>query len=71
MTKKNFLTSSLILFVGSMIGNAGAYFFHLYLGRILPPVEYGLLGALLSIYLLISTPLSAIQYTSAKINAVH
>ncbi len=52
-----------------MIANAGAYLFHLALGRILTPVEYGLLGALLSIYIIISAPLSALQHTMAKLTA--
>lgn len=69
--KKEFFQSSLILFVGSMIGNAGAYFFHLALGRILSPAEYGTLGALLSIYLILSTPMSAIQFTAAKMISVN
>lgn len=52
-----------------MIGNAGAYFFHLALGRILVPAEYAMLGALLSVYLIMSTPLSALQFTMAKLTA--
>lgn len=66
---KNFLKSSAILIVGSTIANAGSYFFHLALGRILSPAEYGTLGALLSVYIIMSVPVSAIQNTSAKIFA--
>ncbi|MBU0648236.1 oligosaccharide flippase family protein [Patescibacteria group bacterium] len=65
--KNKFIKSSIILFIGSITAYAGAYFFHLALGRILSPAEYGTLGALLSIYLIISVPLSAIQNTAAKI----
>ncbi|MFA4931118.1 MAG: oligosaccharide flippase family protein [Patescibacteria group bacterium] len=39
------------------------------MGRILSPAEYGTLGALLSIYIIISTPLSAVQTTAAKLFA--
>lgn len=63
------LKSSIILFIGSMTAYAGAYLFHLALGRILLPAEYGTLGALLSIYIIISTPLTAIQTTAAKLFA--
>ena len=64
---KKFIKSSLILFIGSMTANAGAYFFHLALGRILSPEQYGILGALLSVYLIVSAPLQADQNTAAKI----
>ncbi len=67
MTAKSFLKSSAVLFIGTMIANAGAYFFHLALGRILSPAEYSTLGALLSIYLILATPLGAVENTAAKI----
>ncbi len=64
---KSFLKSSVILFIGTMTANAGAYFFHLALGRILTPAEYSTLGALLSIYIILATPLGAVENTAAKI----
>lgn len=64
---RQLIKSSFILFIGSMVANASAYLFHLALGRILSPAEYGSLGVLLSIYLIITVPVSAIQNTAAKI----
>lgn len=68
---KNFLKSSLIIIIGSTVANAGGYLFHLALGRILSPAEYGALGALLSIYIIVSVPMSALQNVSAKIFSQH
>jgi len=64
---KKLIKSSAILFVGSMVANASGYFFHLALGRILSPAEYGTLGVLLAIFTIVTVPVTAIQNTAAKI----
>ncbi len=40
---------SAIVFIGTMAANVGAYLYHLVVGRILGPVQYGELAALLSL----------------------
>lgn len=50
-----------------MVANASGYFFHLALGRILSPAEYGTLGVLLAIFTIVTVPVTAIQNTAAKL----
>lgn len=47
-------SGSAVVFVGNMSANAINYFYHLVMGRMLGPVEYGILASLYSILYLVS-----------------
>lgn len=49
-----FIKNSFIVFMGTMSSNVLAYLYHLFVGRILGPVAYGELAALLSIFYLLN-----------------
>lgn len=55
-----------LLFSATMILNFSSYLFHFYMGRVLGPADYGILGALLSIVYFISVPFNTIQTTVTK-----
>lgn len=57
---------SLFLFVALGAGNLSAYAFHLAMTRMLGPSEYGTLGALLGILLILGVPVAAIQAVVAR-----
>src|SRR3989344_3766281 len=69
-------SGSAIMFVGSMGANAINYLYHLIMGRLLGPVEYGVLASLYSIMYLISiipssASVSIVKFiSSAKDNEV-
>lgn len=52
---------SAIILVGSMVSNAGAYAYHLVVGRILGPVGYGELASLFSFSYLLNVPAVVLQ----------
>ncbi|MFZ5845211.1 MAG: oligosaccharide flippase family protein [Patescibacteria group bacterium] len=58
--------SSAVVFIGSMLANVGAYLYHLILGRILGPVYYGELAALLSLLNILNVPSSVLQTVLVK-----
>lgn len=61
--KNPLLKGSFILFVGTNIVNFGSYLYHLLLGRLLGPTEYGVLVSLISLMYIVSvfsTTLSAV-----------
>jgi len=59
-TKHPLFSGSLILMVGSMVANVINYVYHLYMGRILGPSQYGELASLFSIFYIIGiVPLSS------------
>ncbi len=53
--------NSAVLMAGSVVGNGLAYVYHLVMARILGPVQYGELGALISIYYIVNVPSGVIQ----------
>ena len=66
-TKDNSLIrDGFLLFSATMILNFSSYLFHFYMGRVLGPSDYGILGALLSIVYFISVPFNTIQTTVTK-----
>lgn len=58
--------NSTIVISGVMVSNLLAYLFHILAGRLLGPLEYGVFGALMSLYLLITMPTSALASALAK-----
>lgn len=66
-TKKNALIkNSLIIFLGAISISFGNYIFHLFLGRILGPRDYGTLASLLSISVILSIPMGTVQTVIIK-----
>lgn len=55
-----------IIFAASMVANAGNYVFHVFMSRSLGPADYGILASLLSVFLIISVPVGAIQTSITK-----
>lgn len=60
------IRDSFILFVATMFANLAAFFYHFYMGRVLGPVDYGILGVILSIAYIVSVPSMVIQTTITK-----
>ncbi len=58
--------NSFIVFAGSMVTNAGAYLYHLLMGRLLGPEGYGELSSLLSLLYIFSVPLLVAQTVLIK-----
>lgn len=57
---------SAIMFGGTMLANVLAYLYHLVVGRILGPVGYGELAALLSIFYILNAPATVLQNILVK-----
>lgn len=57
---------SAIMFGGTMLTNVLAYLYHLVVGRILGPVGYGELAALLSIFYILNAPATVLQNILVK-----
>jgi O-antigen/teichoic acid export membrane protein len=62
----NLARGSAIVFVGSMVGNVAAYLYHLLLGRLLGPVQYGELSSLFSVLYIGTAPLIVAQTVLVK-----
>jgi len=58
--------SSAVVLTGTMVGNVSAYLYHLFIGRILGPVQYGELTALLSLLYIINVPTTVLQTVLTK-----
>ncbi len=62
---------SAIVFAGTMVANAGAYLYHLVVGRILGPAQYGELAALLSLSYILNVPSIVLQTVVTRFVAEH
>lgn len=49
-----------------MVANVGNYVFHVFMSRSLGPADYGILASLLSVFLIVSVPVGAIQTSITK-----
>ncbi len=58
-----------ILFIATMAANVLGYFYHFSAGRLLGPVNYGILGAILSLLYLVNVPVNVIQTSLAKFSS--
>ncbi len=58
--------NSTIVISGVLVSNLLAYLFHIIAGRMLGPLEYGVFGALMSLFLLVTMPTSALASAVAK-----
>src|SRR3989344_4676376 len=62
----DFYKNSIFIFAASLIMNATGYFYHFFVGRVLGPSAYGVLGTLLTILYIINVPFNTIQTTISK-----
>jgi O-antigen/teichoic acid export membrane protein len=60
------LKGSLIVLIGSTLANFGNYLFHLFMGRLLGPAEYGLLESLISLTYFLGVPVAVLNLVMVK-----
>lgn len=60
------LKDSSIVIIGIVVSNLLAYMFHIYVGRVLGPAAYGVFGALMALFLIVTLPAGAINSAVAK-----
>lgn len=68
--RNKLLSGSLILLVGSMISNIGGYLYHLLMGRMLGPSDYGTLVSMISILYIFAVPSLTISTVVTKLASV-
>lgn len=61
--------NSIIFFVGSFVASVCGYLYHLFLGRLLLPEQYGVIGSLLSMFLIVSVATNTILTVVMKYTA--
>ena len=61
-----FLKGSLIVLLSSVISNIGSYVYHLAMGRMLGPEDYGILESMFSLIYFLSIPLSVLGIVIVK-----
>jgi O-antigen/teichoic acid export membrane protein len=64
--KDSFLRHGSIIFFFSVIGYLSGYLFHAYMGRVLGPEDYGILGSLIAILSIATIPVGAVQIVIAN-----
>ena len=63
------IRDSFLFFSASMILNLAGFFYHFYMGRVLGPAEYGILGAMLSLLYVILVFFTVVQTSVANVTA--
>ena len=63
---KSLIRDNIVLFFCTLILNFTGFLYHFLMGRILGPASYGVLGAILSIFILLAVPLNVIQTAVSK-----
>jgi len=64
--KNQLIAGSFVLFVGTTIANFGNYIYHLLMGRLLGPADYGVLASLISLTYLFGIPIGALSLVVVK-----
>ena len=64
--KNQLIAGSFILFVGTMFSNFGSYLYHLLMGRLLGPEDYGALTSLISLTYILSIISATLSLTVVK-----
>jgi len=64
--RSKLIIGSFILTIGTLVGGAGNYLYHLLMGRMLGPTDYGILVSLISLSYLLSIPVGAISLVIVK-----
>lgn len=62
--------NSLVVAIGSQSANFAGYLYHLFVGRILGPAQYGELAALLSLFYILNVPSTTLQTILVKFFSV-
>ena len=68
-SQNSIIRQSFLFFSATMILNLTAFFYHFYMGRVLGPADYGILGTLLSLHYLTGVLLNVIQTSITKFTA--
>ncbi|MBN1263825.1 MAG: oligosaccharide flippase family protein [Candidatus Pacebacteria bacterium] len=66
LLKNQLVQGSTSLLIGSFLANLGNYLFHLLMGRMLGPVDYGALESLISLLYFLAIPLGALSLVQIK-----
>ncbi len=66
LLKNQLVKGSAVLFVGSTIVNLANYLYHLLMGRMLGPVDYGILASLISLIYLLTIPNTTLMLVAVK-----
>ncbi len=66
ITKNPFLRNSTVLFAGTMLVNVLNYLFHLVIGRMVSPIEYGEIESLISLLTIISVGAGTLTLIATK-----
>lgn len=64
--KNPLVAGSAVLFAGNMVANLGSYFYHLVMGRMLGPSQYGTLESLISLIYLLGIPMGTLTLVVVK-----
>ncbi|MBI5449600.1 hypothetical protein HY948_04795 [Candidatus Gottesmanbacteria bacterium] len=64
--KKDFIHANVLMVGGAFAAQSGAYLYHLLVGRMLPPSEYGILQSLISLSNIITVPLVMLNMMMVK-----
>jgi O-antigen/teichoic acid export membrane protein len=64
--RSRLVLGSFIMSVGTVIGGAGNYLYHLLMGRMLGPADYGILVSLISLFYLLSIPMGTLGLVIVK-----
>lgn len=60
------IKGSLLVLVGATLSNFGSYLFHLFMGRLLGPIDYGVLESLLSLTYFLGIPIGVFNTVVTK-----
>lgn len=66
LLKSQLVAGSAALFAGNIFANFGNYLYHLLMGRMLGPVDYGLLASLISLIYLFNIPMGTLNLVVVK-----
>lgn len=66
LLKNQLVAGSLVLFVGTAVSNFGNYLYHLLMGRMLGPIDYGILASLISLTYLFNIPMGTLNLVVVK-----
>jgi len=64
--RSKLVIGSFILTVGTLVGGLGNYFYHLLMGRMLGPTDYGVLVSLISLSYILSVPIGTLNIVIIK-----
>jgi O-antigen/teichoic acid export membrane protein len=66
ITKSQLIAGSVILFAGTMVANFGNYLYHLLMGRMLGPKDYGVLESVISVGYLLFIIINSLTLATAR-----